>query len=241
MHLYIIRHGQSTNNQLYLETGSDHGRDYDPGLSELGQRQAQCLAQFLMSLKNEGSPFFNDIRYLYTSPMLRAVATGLEVARALGLPLVAWKDLHEGGGLFLEDPQAGTQVGLPGPNRAAMATRFPDLVWPPEMGDGPGGGRPFETPEERLPRARRVLAELLARHAPASGEGSPDEGVVFFTHANFYNYLLAALLGFTEHRPAVWFSLLNTGITRINFFPEREPFIAYQNRVDHLPLDLITG
>ncbi len=240
MHLYIIRHGQSTNNRLYLETGSDEGRVYDPELSELGRRQAQCLAQFLMSLKNGGSPFFNDIRYLYTSPMLRAVATGLEVARALGLPLVAWKDLHEGGGLFLGDPWNGTDVGQPGPDRAAMAARFPELVWPPEMGDGPWWGRPFETPEERLPRAQRVLAELLARHVPTA-EGSPDEGVVFFTHANFYNYLLAALLGFSERRPAAWFSLLNTGVTRIDFPLEREPFIAYQNRVDHLPPELVTG
>src|SRR5512142_2213868 len=115
MHLYIIRHGQSTNNQLYLETGSEQGRVYDPELSELGRRQAQCLAG---SLKNGLSPFFNDIKYLYTSPMVRAVSTGLEVSRALGLPLVAWKDLHEGGGLFLGDPGDGTAVGQPGPDRA---------------------------------------------------------------------------------------------------------------------------
>jgi 2,3-bisphosphoglycerate-dependent phosphoglycerate mutase len=241
MHLYIIRHGQSTNNRLYLETGSDQGRVYDPELSELGQRQAQCLAQFLMSLKNGSSPFFNDIKYLYTSPMVRAVATGLEVARALGLPLVAWKDLHEGGGLFLDDPETGAHAGQPGYDRAGMAARFPELVWPPELGDGPWWDQPFETPEERLPRARRVLEELLARHTPAAGESNPDEGVAFFTHANFYNYFLAALLGFSERRPAVWFSLLNTGVTRIDFYSEREPFIAYQNRVDHLPPELITG
>jgi len=239
MHLYLIRHGQSTNNRLFADTGSEQGRVFDPELSELGQRQARCLAQHLMSLKNGPSPFFNDIKYLYTSPMVRAVATGLVVARALGLPLVAWKDLHEGGGLFLDDPETGTQVGQPGPDRAAIAARFPELGWPPEMGDGPWWGRPFEAPEERLPRARRVLGELLARHAP--GPESSQEGVVFFTHAAFSNYFLAALMGFSERRPEVWFSLLNTGITRIDFFTEREPFIAYQNRVDHLSPDLITG
>jgi len=241
MHLYLIRHGQSTNNRLFLDTGSEQGRVFDPQLSELGQRQADCLASHLMSLKNGRSPFFNDIKYLYTSPMLRAVATGLPVARALGLPLVAWKDLHEGGGLFLGDPAAGTTVGQTGPDRAAMAARFPELVWPPEMGDGPWWDRPFETPEERLPRARRVLDELLARHAPGPDGESGEDGVVFFTHANFYNYILAALLGFTERRPQVWFSLLNTGITRIDFFTDREPFITYQNRVEHLPLELVTG
>ncbi len=47
MHLYIIRHGQSTNNRLYLETGNDQGRVYDPELSDLGQRQAKCLGEYL--------------------------------------------------------------------------------------------------------------------------------------------------------------------------------------------------
>ncbi len=239
MHLYLIRHGQSTNNRLYLETGSDGGRVYDPELSELGQRQAQCLAQFLLSLKSDGRLFFNDIRYLYASPMLRAVSTGLEVARVLGLPLVAWKELHENGGLYLEDPGTGAPVGQPGPDRAVMAARFPDLVWPPELGDGPWWGRPFEAEEERLPRARRVLAWLLARHASAAGEGN-QEGVVFFTHAGFFNSLMAALLGFTERRPQVWFALANTGVTRIDFTPEREPFVVYLNRVEHLPAELVT-
>ncbi len=241
MHLYLIRHGQSFNNRLYLETGSERGRVYDPELSELGLRQVTCLSEYLSFHSNpHGLNEKINITHLYTSPMVRAVATGLGVARELSLPLVAWKDLHEGGGLFLDDPETGTQVGQTGPDRAAMARRFPALVWPPEMGDGPWWNRPFEPPEERLPRARRLLAELLARHAPTPDDGS-QEGVVFFTHANFSNYFMAALLGFTEHRQAVWFSLLNTGITRIDFFTDREPFIAYQNRVDHLPPELVTG
>ena len=241
MRLYIIRHGQSTNNRLFLETGSEQGRVFDPELSELGQRQADCLSEYLFFHSTpQGLNEKINITHLYTSPMLRAVDTGLPVARALGLPLVAWKDLHEGGGLFLGDPAAGTSVGQIGPDRDEMAARYPQLVWPPEMGDGPWWDRPFETPEERLPRARRVLAALLARHAP--GPNADDQqGVVFFTHANFYNYILAALLGFSERRPPVWFSLLNTGITRIDFFIEREPFIAYQNRVEHLPPELVTG
>ncbi len=243
MHLYLIRHGQSTNNRLFLETGSEAGRVFDPELSELGKRQAQCLSEFLLAHSTLAGWNENiKITHLYTSPMLRAVATGLPVARALGLPLVAWKDLHEGGGLFLGDPTAGTAVGQVGPDRAAMAARFPELVWPPEMGDGPWwNGQPFETPEERLPRARGVLAELFARHAPGPEAENGQEGVALFIHANFYNYLLAALLGFSERRPQVWFGLLNTGISRIDFFAGREPFIAYQDRVDHLPPELVTG
>ena len=105
MRLYIIRHGQSTNNRLFLETGSEQGRVFDPELSELGERQTDCLSEYLFfHSAPQGLNEKINITHLYTSPMLRAVATGLPVARALGLPLAAWKDLHEGGGLFLGDP-----------------------------------------------------------------------------------------------------------------------------------------
>lgn len=236
MRLYLIRHGQSTNNYLFATQESEAGRSFDPELTPLGQRQAQCLAEYLSSWQNGSDPFCFAITHLYTSPMLRAVDTGLPAARALGLPLVAWKDLHEGGGLFLKDEGTGENVGQPGPDRATMAARFPELVWPPEMGNGPWWNRPSdEAPEERMPRARRVLDELLRRH-PA--ESSDD--VVFFTHAAFSNYFIAALLGLQEYRAPVWFSFYNAAITCFEFRPESEVRILFQNRTAHLPQDMIT-
>ena len=47
MHLYIIRHAQSANNELYATTGGSKGRQADPPLTELGHRQAQVLARAL--------------------------------------------------------------------------------------------------------------------------------------------------------------------------------------------------
>ncbi len=236
MHLYLIRHGQSTNNYLYSTQEGEAGRSFDPELTELGQCQAQYLADYLSTWQNGPDPFCFAITHLYCSPMLRAVDTGLPPAQALGLPLTAWKDLHEGGGLYLLDAETGECVGQPGPDRAAMAQRFPGLVWPPEMGDGPWWNRPAdEEPEERMPRARRVLAELLRRHPAES-----SDNVVFFTHAAFSNYFMAALLGLQESRAPVWFSLYNTAITGFEFRPEREVRVLFQNRLTHLPADMIS-
>jgi len=236
MHLYLIRHGQSTNNHLLATTGAEDGRSSDPELTETGQLQAERLAEYLCAWKDSPDIFYHPLTHLYCSPMIRAVGTGLPTARCLGLTLTAWKDLHEGGGLFLYNEETNEWLGQSGPDREAMAARFPDLVWPPEMGDGPWWNRSAEALEERVPRARRVLAELLRRH-PAEGE----DGVAFFTHAAFSNYFISALMGFEEKRAQAWFSLNNTGITVIELRPEREPFIACQNRLAHLPAELITG
>jgi broad specificity phosphatase PhoE len=185
--------------------------------------------------KTSTDPLIHPLTHLYTSPMLRAVSTGLPSARALGLPLVSWKDLHEGGGLFLLDEETGENVGQQGPDRAVMAERFPDLVWPPELGDGPWWNRPAELSEERIPRARRVLTELLVRHPPES-----NDNVVFFTHGAFCNYFMAALLGPLEQRAPIWFSFFNTAITCLSFRPQREPRLRFLNRLPHLPDDMIT-
>ena len=235
MHLYLIRHGQSTNNHLLITTGAETGRAFDPELTDLGRQQAECLAEYLSSWKTSTDPLIHPLTHLYTSPMLRAVSTGQPAARVLGLPLVTWKDLHESGGLFLQDEETGEDVGQPGPDRAAMAERFPDLLWPPELGDSPWWDRPSELPEERIPRARRVLTELLARHPAES-----DDGVAFFTHGAFSNYFMAALLGLMEQRAPIWFSFFNTAITCLNFRPKREPRIRFLNRMPHLPDELIT-
>jgi 2,3-bisphosphoglycerate-dependent phosphoglycerate mutase len=237
MHLYLIRHGQSTNNHLYAATGAEVGRAFDPELTETGRKQAECLSAYLATFASGRDPLLAPITHLFTSPMLRAIDTGLPAARRLGLALTAWKDLHEGGGLFLEDEDTGELVGQPGPDRATIAARFPELGWPAEMGDGPWWNRPAELPEERLLRARRVLGALLAQHPPES-----EDGVVFFTHANFSNYMLAAALATPgEQRPPAWFALHNTAICRIEFRPGGDPVIVFWNRTEHLPPELITG
>ena len=47
MRFYFIRHGQSENNALWDQTGSNSGRNYDPELTAIGREQAERLARFI--------------------------------------------------------------------------------------------------------------------------------------------------------------------------------------------------
>jgi 2,3-bisphosphoglycerate-dependent phosphoglycerate mutase len=224
MQFYYIRHGQSANNLLYATTGSDKGRDCDPKLTETGQQQAELLADYLYREKF-------DLTHLYTSMMVRAVSTGTIVADRLGLPLVAWPDLHEEGGIFLADEQ-GNLVGQSGKDRAYFKRHFPGLVLPEKMGASGWWNRPFESVADRPVRARRFVQDLTSRHA------GTDHRVAVISHGGFYNHVLSALLNLSTNH-SLWFLLNNTAISRIDFSSGRKDFI-YHNRVDFLPPELIT-
>jgi 2,3-bisphosphoglycerate-dependent phosphoglycerate mutase len=243
MQFYFIRHGQSENNVLWKRTSSTKGRSEDPKLTEVGQQQAEFVAQFLRQTGppdcksgGSGSDIQNiagfGITHLYSSLMVRAVATGTIIAKALDLPLVAWEDLHEWGGIYLYDEQTDERLGLAGRNRAYFEAHYPDFVLPDSLGEAGWWNRPFEEPEQRLPRAKRFLRDLMERH------GRTDDRVAVVSHGGFYNYLLAAILNLPE-REGYWFALNNAAITRIDFDEERIRLI-YLNRVDFLPKELVT-
>lgn len=240
MQLYIIRHAQSVNNLLYDQTGSWDSRNEDPELTDTGRLQAQHLAAFLSHAETGTEAPRRDyadrwgfrLTHLYTSLMIRAVSTAAPAADALGLPLVAWIDLHETGGIYLDDPATGEPIGLPGKTRADFEARFPRLLLPDSLDHTGWWNRPIETDEEKVIRAQRFLDELLARH------GNTDDRVAIVTHGAFYNRVLAALLKII-YGSGYWFGLNNTGITRIDF-DEWGIDLRYLNRTDHLPRELIT-
>jgi len=239
MQLYFIRHGQSENNALWLNTGSHIGRCEDPGLTAVGQQQADILAQFLRRADSTLQPPFDiqnvagfGITHLYSSLMVRAVATGTVLASALDLPLAAWEDLHECGGIYLKDEEIDEPIGLPGRNRAYFETHYPDLVLPDSLGEAGWWNRPFEEPELRLSRAQRFLGDLIERH------GHTNDRVAVVSHGGSYNYLLAAILN-VPGREGYRFAINNAAISRIDFHDENI-WLNYLNRVDFLPKELIT-
>ncbi len=239
MQLYFIRHGQSQNNQIWSASGSRKGRSSDPGLTEIGLQQALALADFVhahQTVKPVNS-YDNvngrgiELTHLYSSLMQRAVLTGNAVAEKLDLPLYGLEEAHEGGGVYLEDEESGELVGQAGKTKAELAELTDRLVIP---NINPCGwwNRPFEAREDRVARAKRLLAVILERH------GGTDDKVAVFSHANFFNYFMAAAVGL-DQRPALWFYLNNTGITRFDFNGEDHALI-YANRIEHLAPQYLT-
>jgi 2,3-bisphosphoglycerate-dependent phosphoglycerate mutase len=238
MELYFIRHAQSANNKLYDETGAWNKRDSDPELTELGHDQARRLAEHVACANgstprrdyvNRGSFGFT---HLYSSLMVRALATAAYLSAALDLPLVVWEDLHEVGGIFYIDDETGERIGQPGKTRSELAARFPQAQLPETLGEDGWWNRSHESVELQSRRARRLVSALVERH------GGSDDRVAVISHGGFYNLVLAELLS-TQADNGFWFIINNTGITRLNFEAEGIG-LAYANRLEHLPAELIT-
>lgn len=242
MQFYFIRHAQSENNSLWMRTGSSKGRSDDPALTQVGQQQAALLADYIQQadrqspdavtqydLQNAGGFHFT---HLYCSMMIRSVATGKVLSRALEMPLVAWVDLHETGGIHHVDEETGERTGLPGKNRAYFETHHPELILPDSLGEEGWWNRPFEEREQRPGRARRFLADLLERH------GGTADRVAAVSHGGFYNQVIKAILGLPPEQD-LWFSLNNAAICRIDFV-EYGTNVIYLNQVSFLPDELIT-
>jgi len=81
MHILVVRHGQPHDE---TETGGDG----DPELSELGQRQAQAIGDFLAG---------EQIDKIVASPMRRAHQTALPLCEKLGMEAELDDDLKEAG------------------------------------------------------------------------------------------------------------------------------------------------
>ena len=246
MQFYFIRHAQSENNLLWQRTGYSKERSEDPRLTVVGRQQAHLLAQHLRgpdpSMAAQGRDPQNvagfGLTHLYSSLMVRAVDTGTIIARVLGLPLVAWEEAHETGGIYRRDEQTDERIGQAGHNRTYFETHYPDLMLPDSLGESGWWNRPFEEPEQRMARAQRFLRQLLERH------NHTEDRVAVVSHGGFYRYLLAALLKLPEWKE-IWFVLNNTAIARIDFLDENpdgaeHTALVYMNRVGFLPKELVT-
>lgn len=242
MRLYFVRHAQSESNQLYAQTGSFDYLPEDPTLSPVGWKQVESLARFLRDPYPAAPPpavpwDTQDVggfglTHLYCSLMIRSVITGTAIAEALELPLVAWPEIHEAGGVYRRDPETGERIGLPGKNRTYFGAHFPGLILPSSLGEEGWWNRPFEEREERQLRAQRFLDDLRERH------GGTGDRVAIISHGGFYNRVLQALLGIREDIPG-WFSLNNAAISRIDF-DDTGFIVQYMNRASHLSPELIT-
>ncbi|MBN1218860.1 MAG: histidine phosphatase family protein [Anaerolineae bacterium] len=244
MELYLIRHGQSTNNTL----ANMRDRVCDPHLTELGHRQAQIVAQHLTNgltpeLTKYGSVEDTQtnqrrgfgLTKLYCSPMRRALQTTRPISKNLGITPEVWIDLHEKGGIYLDHhEQEGVRIGYPGMTRAEILAEFSGFELPDEISEQGWWNKGYEDWPACQGRAIKVAGQLRER---ANHDG--HERVALVSHGGFIDALLKALFDQLPSRH-LWYHHYNTAITRVEFREDGHLGLRYLNRIDHLPPELVS-
>ncbi len=242
LQLYFIRHGQSTNNAMWDDVERNTylvQRAMDPDLTEKGKKQVRMVADFLSQpyQANGRDPQNRNgfgLTHLYCSLMVRAVKTGMAISEKLDLPLQAWPEIHETGGIFeiREGDEEHIYIGHSGHGRAFFQTHFPNLILPDDLPEEGWWNRDKEPREEYLKRARNIFARLCERHH------GQEHRVGIVTHGGIFARILTIM--FQVEAEKYWFLMNNCGISRIDVDDDGHVILAYMNRVDFLPDDLVT-
>jgi len=242
LQLYFIRHGQSINNVIMDDIGRDEyliHRILDPDLTSIGEEQAKLVAKYLAKpAKHDGYDPQNrhgfGITHLYCSLMTRAVKTGLAISKKTDVPLVAWPEVHETGGVFDSDIQDGEPVfiGRPGKGRSYFEQEFPELVIPDDLQETGWWNREKEPREDYPKRAQAIIDRLIREH------GGKEDRVAIVTHGGIFARILSAF--FDIHAEHYWFLMNNCALSRIDIQEDGHFALIYMNKVDHLLDDLIT-
>jgi 2,3-bisphosphoglycerate-dependent phosphoglycerate mutase len=240
--LYFIRHGQSTNNVIMDQNDHDDyliERITDPELTQIGEEQARLAAKalaqpFAASGFDPQNRSGFGLTHLYCSLMVRAVRTGLAISQATNLPLVAWPELHETGGLFDVEMLDGEPVfiGQPGPGRSFFQSQFPQMIIPDDLPEDGWYNREKEPREHYSLRAQAIIDRLIADH------GGTDDRVGIVMHGGIFARILTAFFDIQAER--YWFLMNNCGISRVDISEEGHVMLAYMNKVDHFPDHLVT-
>ncbi|MBI1277621.1 MAG: hypothetical protein GC179_05800 [Anaerolineaceae bacterium] len=237
MELFIIRHGQSTNNVSMIYDAKD--READPPLTELGQQQAAKVAHYLATAPNfdhwierkvedrQVTEGFGITR-LYCSPMLRTLQTALPISKALNMPAEVWPDLHEHGGLHLDHRDERGIEGFPGLGRSAMLEQFPGFILPDSIKEE--GWYDFSRGVEDIAGA---MARAIRVAAVIKSQSNSQQRIALVIHGAFADALVKALMNMLPNHE-IYFSMYNTGITRLDWRRDGKMIPRYMNRVAHL-------
>ena len=234
MELFIIRHGQSGNNAL----ANIRDRSVDPPLTDLGERQAEMLGEYVargenqeLSRETTGNTKYElrhglGITSLFTSPMYRSLQTVQPVSRASGLAPRIWVDIHEEGGMFLNHGGDEGLVGYPGRTRSEILAEFPDYVLPTSFDDTGWWNKDHEDPASLLVRATKVSEQLREM-------AKTEDRVAIITHGAFMNALLNAIFGQISEGH-MYYRHHNTAISRFYMDGDGRFEVLYLNSTVHL-------
>ena len=231
MDLYIVRHGQSTNN-----TGETHVPD--PQLTEIGQRLEIPMPDSLPShvaatLSGLG------ITHLYASPLLRALQTAKAISAEVGVSPRATPELCEFGGVPPHREGTGYAQGN-GLTRAEIRALLPGATFSDDVTDhgwwflersviDSDGPEIFLKAREN---AMSLIAQLKRDHDDA-------DQVALVTHGGSGSLIIETLLWGQPEMDRQRFSLENTSLSLVRV-SDQMTRARYVNRVTHLPAELIT-
>ncbi len=215
MRLYLVRHGQSTQNRGDLDA-------QDAPLTRLGFRQAEWAAE---ALRYEG------IHRLYCSPMRRAVQTASRISGALGMPPYVRPELCEYGGIWPLRTDEGLQYHA-GLTREKLLRSCPNAVLPDSITDDGWWFHRFTPPcDDSLRHARESTRALLAEMAETLG-GDEDRAALV-GHGGILDVIICEALGYEPHSEYIRLMHDNGSISRVDI-ENSQTRVAYVNRVDHL-------
>ncbi len=223
MHVYYVRHGESTNNN-----GDTH--DPDPALTDAGQAQARHAGAALRSL---------GIGRLYCSPLRRNLQTARAIGDALGLTPHVMPELCEIGGIAPHDYGSGELEQRSGMAPAEILDICPGATLSEEITEAGWWflRRDVLDADDTLvwqhavTSAKRMRARLMAER------GGADDVTACVGHGAAGWLFFEAFLGLEPVYTQQRFGLDNCSIS---YFRMRDHGIrlAFSNRVDHLPFEL---
>lgn len=235
LRLFLVRHGESTNNAASKADYLDK-RVPDPELSERGRAQSKHLAEYLKSpaMRNRLGLHLNDtIDEILVSPHLRTLQTAEPIAASTTLPVRVMVDLYEAGGVFTLHPD-GDATPHRGMNRAEIIESFPTFNIPPEIGDGGWYHCPGRESDEACRRRVEVLAASFLDRARSL---TSNVNIIAVSHFDTLSALLDALIVPQAKSPDHFgrWKHFNTGISVVDISATGEISVQCLNFVGHLP------
>jgi len=183
--LYLIRHGQSGNNEARLVGGPSV---FDPPLTAVGEEQARRLGERMAQY---------GVDAIYSSPLQRSYNTGLAIAKLTGHDITVIDDLQE----INEPARAGADVETaPPPSGLTHAEIKRQFEQNPSWDTLPGS------------ESSRHFRDRIVRAIDAIVEVNPGKKVAVTCHGGVIQSYVAEILGLATDFP---FYSFNASITSI--------------------------
>jgi 2,3-bisphosphoglycerate-dependent phosphoglycerate mutase len=220
MELYVIRHAQSANNAL-----PEPQRVEDPGITQLGHRQAVALAGWMKAM---------EVERLITSPFRRTLETTEYIHRQIGVTPEVWVELHELGGCYA-GYEPHQYEGRPGMGRSEILSQFPGYRLE-ECIDESGWWRCQSHESDELARLR---AQRLVQRTLDTFLGKAQR-VAYIMHADFKRCFLRELMLTTRSDLDVSCPIYNTAVSVVEIH-STTPQVSEFNTTPHLSDDLLSS